>query len=408
MKKILFYSHTGEVSGAENILLLLVKKLNRARFAPVAVCPKAGGLSEKFRELGVPARTVRGLEARFTWRVDLFFKYLFSFFQVIGELRGEIRRENPDLVHANSIRAGLVAAAASRGTKTPVFWHIQDELKPHPFSTLIRLFVLFSKRTRLIAASEATARSFRGKLLEIFDGYTPLRVVHNAVEPEKFAAADARRSEIRREFDLAENSLALGIIGQITPRKGQLELVEIFAKIAPKIPQARLLIVGKPMFNRDFEYLRSIEKKIEKLNLSEKVLLLGQRGDVPAIMRALDILVVNSKSEALVVVAIEAMASRTPVIATDAGGTGEIIANGKNGFLVEFGNSVELENAIVKLAGDERMRLEFAERGELVVREKLSAGKFIGAIEEFFGEFTPAPDNSDERISSAAEVKRYV
>jgi L-malate glycosyltransferase len=381
--KILFYSHTGQVSGAENILLLALKRLNREKFAPVAVCPE-GNLVEEIGKLGIPVKTVRQLEARFTWRVDLIFKYLYSLSGVIRQLRSEILKEKPDLIHANSIRAGLTANLASAGTKLPVFWHIQDELKPHPFSIAIRLLVAFSSRTRLIPVSQATADSFRGQILRWFGKRVPERVVYNAIETEKFKYDPANRRKIRDEFGLSDDEFVLGAVGQITPRKGQLELIKSFAKALSLMPSATLLIVGAPMFNKDHVYLERLEQTVAELNLEEKVKFLGLRRDIPAIMQALDALVVNSKSEALVVVAIEAMACGTPVIATSVGGTKEIIEHKTNGWLIKFGDEKQLIEAITTFSRHPKMRGEFAQAGKKIVASRLNAARFINNLEEFF------------------------
>jgi glycosyltransferase involved in cell wall biosynthesis len=405
--KILFYSHTGEVSGAENILLLLLKKLNRQRFNPVGVCPPEGGLADEMRKLNVPCQTVQPLEARFTWRIDLLFKYLFSFYATIKEFRREILKAAPNLIHANSIRAGLVATSATVGTKIPVFWHLQDELKPHPISTAIRIFVACSKRTRLIPASQATADSFYGKLLKRFGKNVPLRVVHNAIELERFESDPAHRTKIREEFNLNDSEYLLGIIGQITPRKGQLELVRTFAETLNQTPNSTLLIVGKPMFNKDHEYLREIKEAIDQMGLNERVKLLGLRSDVPAIMQALDVLVINSKSEALVVVGIEAMACGTPVIATDAGGTREMIEHRENGLIVNFGDDRELKNSIIELSHNPGLRKKFSTRGKEVVTQKLNAQKFISDLEDFFCEFVPQ-EQLKGQITNSGNIKTYV
>lgn len=385
MLKILFYSHTGKVSGAENILLLALKHLDRRRFLAAAVCPAGGGLAEKITELGIECRPVENLEARFTWRIDLLIRYLLSFWRTIRNLRKEILRDEPDLVHANSIRAGLAATAATLWTKTPVFWHVQDELPGHPLSTLIRLVVLFSNRVRLIAASAATAESFRGKMLRRKN--TPLRVVHNAIEPERFRPDPANRRLIRRELNLGEEEFVFGIVGQITPRKGQLELIRTFAETLGELPDSSLLVVGAPMFNQDHQYLAGIEEMIAELNLTERVKLLGLRPDVPAVMQALDALVVNSRSEALVVVAIEAMATGTPVIATDVGGTREMIADRINGLVIPFGDKKLLSAALIELSRDRELGRTLAEAGKRVVSGRLNPETFINDLEEFFSEY---------------------
>ena len=154
--KVLFYNHTGQVSGAERLLLMILARIDRDEFAPIVVCPDQDSLSGLVSELGVPAKTIGALKARFTWRVDHLARYCKSFFQVMRQLRLSVRTINPDLIHANSIRAGLVATAATVGLRTPIIWHLHDMLPRHPLSTLIRLTALLSSRTRMIAAKPRT------------------------------------------------------------------------------------------------------------------------------------------------------------------------------------------------------------------------------------------------------------
>src|SRR5690242_10227219 len=98
--KVLFYSHTGQVSGAEKVLLLALKRFDRSRIEPVAVCPP-GDLASEIERLDIPVKTVRPLEARFTWRIDKFIKYLFSLFVTIRDVRAEILRSDADAIHGN-------------------------------------------------------------------------------------------------------------------------------------------------------------------------------------------------------------------------------------------------------------------------------------------------------------------
>jgi glycosyltransferase involved in cell wall biosynthesis len=405
--KILFYNHTGQVCGAEHILLLILKYLDQSRFTPFALCPAEGDLQAKLTGLGIPLRSVNTLNARFTLRPDHLLKYLISFFQTIKQIRKEILAERPDLIHANGIRSGLVATSATFGTRIPVFWHLHDELKKHPLSTGIRLFVLSSKRIRLISVSKDTARSFYGKLLQTFGKRIPLKVVYNAVETEKFRYQPVNRKKIREELGLSENEYVLGIVGQITPRKGQLELIRTFARTLKDHPRSTLLIVGKPMFNQDHRYLRQIKTEIATLKLEKRVRLLGFRSDIPAVMQSLDTLVVNSRSEAFVVVAIESMASGTPVITTDVDGMREMIRDGENGLIVPFGDEKKLTDSIIELAANKSLRNKFAARGRRFVTEELNARKFIVGIESFFVEAGPVQESETQFINSEG-TRKYV
>ncbi len=382
--KILFYSHTGTVSGAENILLLALKRLNRSRFTLSAICPAEGNLAGKITELGVSCKTIAPLEMRFTWRVDSLFKYLLSFWRTFKQLRREIKKAEPDLIHANSIRAGLVATAASVGMKTPVFWHLQDELPRHPLSSAIRFCAAASSRVRFISASQATADSFYGRILRLFKNRLPLRVIHNVIELENFEIDSRNRQKIREELRLGENEFVVGIVGQITTRKGQLELIRTFAEAKKQMSSSTLLVVGAPMFNRDDLYFEELKETARELGLENRVRFPGKRGDVAAVMQSLDALVVNSKSEAFVIVALEAMACGIPVIATEVGGIREMIEHKVNGWLVPFGDERLLSEALITLNQEPEMRSRFSVAGEKTVAEQFHAEKFITDLEDFF------------------------
>ncbi|MBA2737667.1 MAG: glycosyltransferase family 4 protein [Pyrinomonadaceae bacterium] len=385
--KILFYNHQGKVSGAERIILLILKKLNRSRFEPVMVCPETDTMAAETQELGVPCQTINQFEARFTLHPDELLRYFTSFIKTMRQLRANIRKLQPDLIHANSIRSGLVATTASIGIKIPVIWHLQDELPRHPLSILIRLFAVCSGRIRLMPVSRATGESFRGRIPQLLGKHLQGQIVHNGIELEKFEIDRTNRRRIRTELDLSENELVIGIVGQITPRKGQLELLQTFAATQKQMPST-LLVVGTPVFNRDYLYLEKLIETVKNLGIENRVRFLGARRDVAAIMQSLDALVINSKSEALVLVAIEAMACRTPVIATDVGGTSEIITHKENGWLVSFGNKRALADALATVGSEPELRRQFADEGEKIVASRLNAEHFINQVEDFYRQCT--------------------
>jgi glycosyltransferase involved in cell wall biosynthesis len=208
-------------------------------------------------------------------------------------------------------------------------------------------------------------------------------VVHNGIELDEFKFDPLNRRKIRRELGLSENELIFGIVGQITPRKGQWELLRTFAETQKQLPST-LLVVGSPVFNQDEIYLEELKQRVRDLGIETRVKFLGARRDVAAVMQSMDALVINSRSEALVLVAIEAMACRTPVIATDVGGTREIITHKKNGWLVPFGDESALREALFSVGRDAELRLRFAEESEKIASSQLNAGQFISRVEEFY------------------------
>lgn len=381
--KILFYNHTGQASGAERMLAMILARLDARAFASVVVCPESGALGEMVADLGVPLETIAGLEARFTWRPDRLLRYAWSFVQVMRQLRQKVTTNKPDLIHANSIRAGLVATAATLGLKTPVVWHLHDLLPRHPLSTAIRLFASVSKRTRMIAVSEAVARNFRGR----FSGSLKNRVtvILNAIDLEQFQdgeTSETARNAVREELGLDRDEFVLGIIGQLTPRKGQLELIQAFSQA--DLSHATLLVVGAPLFNRDAEYAERLPQEAMARSVAGRVRLLGARSDISRIMRALDLLVVNSAAEPFGLVILEAMACGTPVLATAVDGIPEIVEHGRNGWLVTKGEGRSLAQALTHLRHNPELRAQLATAGREYVTAKFSFDRYLTELERFY------------------------
>jgi glycosyltransferase involved in cell wall biosynthesis len=374
--KVLFYNHTGQVSGAERVLLLILERLNRGRYAPVVICPAAGPLKQMVADLGVRCDEVDSLQARFTLRIDRLVGYLGSFWRIVRQLRREAIRVDPDLIHANSVRAGLVATAATIGLRVPVLWHVHDMLPAHPLTSAIRFVAWCSRRTRIIAVSNAVARRFRGNS----------KVILNAIDLEKFHPDAAVRIETREDLDLSRADQVIAIVGQITPRKGQSQLLEAFALVLKQIPQAILLVVGAPLFNRDEEYLDRLTQTAAALGITKRVRFLGSRSDVASITRATDLLVVNSLAEPFGLVVLEGMASGTPVLATAVDGIPEIINHAQDGWLVPAASQDALVSGIVNLFTQPTLRARLATRGLARVRESFTAERYMRELEEFYAE----------------------
>jgi L-malate glycosyltransferase len=376
--RVLFYNHTGEVSGAERMLLLILARLDRAAFEPVVVSPH--GLLEKMaRDLGVRVETIPTLEARFTWRPDQLAHYCKSFLQIIRQIRRRVSQLKPDLIHANSIRSGLAATAATLGMGTRVVWHLHDILPRHPISSAIRLVPLFSTRTRMIAVSEAVARNFGGRVAGLLKNR--VSVILNAIDLEKFQRDRTAGDAIRKELGLDKADLVFGIIGQLTLRKGQLELIRAFARAA--VPRSVLLIVGAPIFNRDREYALRLEQEAASCGVAERVRMLGSRDDIGAVMQSLDLLIVNSTAEPFGLVIVEAMACGTPVLAASVDGIPEIITHGQNGWLVPPRDESALAAAIVHLSRESDLGRQLAEQGRQDVR-KFSADRYLVELQGFY------------------------
>ncbi|HEX3280540.1 MAG TPA: glycosyltransferase [Pyrinomonadaceae bacterium] len=386
--KILFYNHTGQVSGAERVLLLILSRLNRNRFEPVLLSPSSGQLQKEARTLNVPCAGVDQLEARFTWRPAALLRYFSSFVATMGQVRASVREQRPALIHANSVRAGLVVSAATIGLGIPIIWHVHDLLPQHPLSTCIRLFTLLLPPVRIVVVAKAAADRFKGKLLRLFAQRVNFAVVYNAVDASKLNASSAS-SKIRKELRLRNGDHLIGIVGNLSPVKGQLELIRAFAKVRRRVPNLALLVVGSTLFNRGDGYQKQLSAEVRSLGLDHCVRILGQRNDVPAIMDVLDLLVMNSRSEAFPLVALEGMAARVPVLATAVGGLPELITHEKNGWLVPFGDEEKLIDGIASLIEQRELSAQLATQARQHVTRSFPVHKFMARIESVYMETAP-------------------
>lgn len=382
--KILFYNHTGTVSGAERVMSMILDQLDRVRFQTVVVCPDRSPMMEMTQTLKVRTRGLQPLEARFTWRLDLVVRYLISFASVIRSARRLVIEEAPDVIHANSIRAGLVMAAATLGLDMPVIWHAHDILPHHPLSTAVRLFALVTSRNRILAVSQAVADRFRGIILRPLKRRVPIVVIHNAVDLERFKPNARSREEIRCALGLSNAQPVVGIVGQLTPRKGQMELIRAFASVSSEVEDAVLLIAGAALFNRDEEYAVQLERAAESLGIAGRVRFLGPRDDIPKLMQGLDVLVVNSHEEPFALTVLEGLSSGTAVLATSVGGTPEMIRHGENGWLVAARDHKALGDAIQTLLRDQSLRHQLGQEGRREAIARFSTERFLKEVEELY------------------------
>jgi L-malate glycosyltransferase len=383
--KILFYNHTGVVSGAERVMSMILDRLDRERFQTVVACPEGSRVMAMARSQNVRTRGLQTLEARFTWRPDLIIRYLISCAQVIICARKIAIDEAPDVIHANSIRAGMVMSAATMGLAMPVIWHAHDILPRHPLSTAIRLLAMATPRNRILAVSSAVSDRFRGVILRPLKRRVPVEVIHNAVDLERFQANAKGRAAVRRSLGLKRSQLIVGIVGQLTARKGQLELIEAFARAGCEVKDVVLLVIGAPLFNRDEEYAERLQRAVESLGIRNQVCFLGPRDDVPGLMQGIDVLVVNSHEEPFALTVLEGLSSGTAVLATAVGGTPEMIRHGENGWLVKAKDRDALANAMLTLLRDQSLRHRLGCEGRRVAIARFSIERFLGEVEALYG-----------------------
>lgn len=137
------------------------------------------------------------------------------------------------------------------------------------------------------------------------------KFIANGIDIEKYHFSKDRRRKMRLELGIRENETLVGHIGTIYRIKNQVFLVEIFAKMLKKDPNMKLVLVGEKV------EANKIYKKSQELEISDKIVLLGQRNDVCELLQAFDIMIFPSLNEGLPVSLIEAQAASLPCLISD-------------------------------------------------------------------------------------------
>ena len=294
------------------------------------------------------------------------------------ELARLVRKSDIEIVHAHMARDYPLAAYAVR--RNPSARLILTRHVLFPLNRLHRL--TFSKASLIIAVSQAVASQLRA------DRVAPagkISVVLNGIHARRFALAREQfnRHEFLQSWKLPEKSLLVGTVGELTPLKGQQDFLRAAAQISKQIAGCNFIIAGID-HSPDARNEAQIERLIDELNLREQVRRVKWLDDLAQLYCALDVFVSASHTESFGLAIVEAMASRTAVVATETAGAREIIRPGETGLLTSIGNPNELAAAIQSLLSDEAARLRLAEAAQKEVAARFTVERMVDETEKIY------------------------
>jgi len=282
----------------------------------------------------------------------------------VARMAALIRAEGIRIVHATDFNTNLLGLAAARltGAKAIVSrldlghlragfgrWHRQVEKLGSRLADLV------------VANAEAVRQVCIGE-----EGVEPedCVVVRNGIDLAHFDGEVARG--LQEPLPAASEAPVVAVIGNLWPVKGHRTLVEAVARLPPELHHVRFLCAGE---GPEREHLTG---RIAQLGLDDRVILLGHRLDVPAILARAQAACLCSSAEGLSNALMEAMAARLPVVATRVGGNPELIQDGENGFLVPYGDAGALAATLAALLSTPQNAREMGLRGRRRVEAELS------------------------------------
>ena len=356
--KVLYLHHVEQVSGAENSLRLLLRHLDRERVIPLFAGPAAGPFADTLAQAGItvfpilfgPLRDFRGVV------------------RSVRRLRGLIHEHRVDLMHANGPQTNICAGLAGWLTGVPAIWHARNLLYGDMWDVDR---VLAGLASRIICNSEAIRERFRGGR-----AWAKSVTILSAVDTQEFNP-QISREPFRRELGIPPGEPAVGIVGRIGLGKGHTYFVEAAFQLLRAGCPGQFLIVGDTLFLEDAWRVESLQHQVKEARLEDRIRFTGFRRDIPLVMRGLDILVLASDAEPCGRVLFEAMASGTAIVATNSGGTPEIVRDGCEGLLVPPGDPDALTHAISRLIEDPTLRASLGRAGVARAQKEFTIQRHI-------------------------------
>lgn len=306
-------------AGGEVHVVLLCKELLSLGESVVLTCRPGTAIDQKAREANIPVFNLPlsgAIDLKSAWRLAKFCK-----------------ENSIDIIHAHTGRDYWIA------TWTKFFYPELRLVITRHIRCPLRNSVLhrwaYQKVGKLIAVSQAVKNSITN--------FPPEKttVIYNGIDVERFTAAQP--GTLRKELEIPTKTKIVGMVGRVNPTKGHETFLQSIPEILTKHPDTVFVVVGGGDY---IEKLKSIRSDVK---------FLGMRSNIPEIMKDLDVFVLASWDEPFGLVTVEAMAAGTPIVATNTGGTVEIIAEGETGLLIPPKDPSRLAQAIIRILTDNKL-----------------------------------------------------
>lgn len=299
-----------------------------------------------------------------------------------------LKKTKTEIAHVNNLAPWFDVALASKlaGCKCIETFHgIEENLTK--FSLYRR--ALLKTACLLTSSITAVAESSRDKFVELtgIKKYR-IKVFPNGVDTDLFSppASQDEKRKMRMRYNLPENGFLIGCVSALRPVKDHEGLIGGFAKFISNNQSVAestnpiLVLVGEGPL------ALSLKSLSQELGVGDKVLFMGSRNEVNKILQALDVFILNSKTEGMSYAVLEAMATGLPVIATSVGANVELINHGKEGYLFSVGDIESLAKYIAKLTRSESQLLKMGENGRKKIIKNYSFSKMMSSYRELYKE----------------------
>lgn len=358
-------------AGLETYVLNLINRLDRKQFTPflyIAYFPYEPYL--KFLRRDIPVRQFN----RQKTSDRVFYR---NFYRML-------KKDRIQLLHTNNwgtLAEGIFARAAIPHLKLVYVQHGLEYNRFRNAPVLKKIIRTTFARISIKTIDEVVSVSQIGKnFLRNEWGASKVTVIYNGIDVNRFLPETPLK---RNQFNLKASDFVLCSVGRIAQVKNYLSLLKAFRILLSRLPEAKLLHIGRITEFMPEEKERIISF-IKDNRLSDNVRFIGVREDVHRILPLCDVFVLSSLSEGLSLSLLEAQSAGLPAVVTRVGGNPEVIKDGYNGFLVPVNDETAFAEALYRLAREENLRVRMGVNARENVVNKFSLDRCIARYEQLY------------------------
>jgi glycosyltransferase involved in cell wall biosynthesis len=353
--------------GAERQLYQLASSLNPEGFRSIVVqlssnssLPVTTGNLGTLELFHFPTRRLYGLDG----------------LRQLSRLLSLAKNKRVDIVHTFFEKSEVMGWLTARLSKIPIWITSRRDLGFKRKKIYDRIFRLTAKDCKKCVAN---CYAVKDQVVQQNNlASEKVEVIYNGLDLSGYQEPFDDKS-FRRKLVIENGSPLGGMIANFNFEiKGHSYFLQATKSVLEKVPETEFLLVGEgPLRNR-------YEEMARKLGVKEKVHFLGKRSDIPAILSNLTVSVLSSTSEGLSNVILESMAAGKPVVATNVGGSKEMVADGVTGYLVPPADSQSMANAIINLLRNPEKAIAMGSAGREVVKERFTVETMVKKYEELY------------------------
>ncbi len=350
--------------GAQRVLANLVAGLSRRGYEQRVYC-----LNDVAHPVMVSELQAQGASIRVIGKVRLITGV------GIARLLGELVVWKPAVVQTFLFFGDVIGRSLARAAGVPVVVSsIQNRDPDRPWWA-----VWLDRRTavwahKIVGCSRSSMEFARSR--GIVEGGQSQYIPNGVAIPHEPPVVDC--DAMRAELEIASDSTIIGMVGRLYPQKGHSYLLSAVARVVEAGIDCVLLVIGDGPLRAD------LESRARDLNIAERVRFLGQRTDVPRLLRCLDLYVHSSLWEGMPNAVLEAMIAERPVVVTRVDGTDELIRPGQSGWLVDPEDAGALAEGILDALQNPSRARAMGKKGSERVRGQFSAEGMCRQYDELY------------------------